>query len=216
MTIVALTGGIAAGKSTVTERLAHHGIAVIDADLLAREAVEPGSQTLAALEMEFGSEIIRQDGTLDRGALGAKVFGHPDLLRRLNDIVHPAVKALSQDRFNTFRLEAPDQVVVYAVPLIAESGRGLEFDAIVVVDAPRDQRIARLVENRGMSVEEATARVDSQATDSERRAIADVILDSSGDLAHTLHGADQLAEALRAHWPDRLASLPPFFPRPSS
>jgi len=216
MTIVALTGGIAAGKSTVTERLAHHGIAVIDADVLAREAVEPGSDTLAALESEFGPEIISRDGTLDRQALGAKVFGHPEQLQRLNDIVHPAVKALSQERFEKFRLEAPEKVVVYAVPLIAESGRVLEFDAIVVVDAPRDQRIARLVANRGMSVEEATSRVDSQATDSERRAIADVILDSSGDLAHTLLAADQLAEALNAHWPDRLASLPPVFPRPSS
>jgi dephospho-CoA kinase len=216
MTIVALTGGIAAGKTTVCERLAKRGIAIVDADVLAREVVEPGSPTLATLRREFGEAIISQDGSLDREALGALVFGHPEQLQRLNDIVHPAVKSLSQKRFEEIRIGSPEQVLVYAVPLIAESGRGAEFDTIVLVDAPRDQRITRLVENRGMSLEEATSRVDSQASDSKRRDIADVILDASGDLERTVTAADQLADALTAHWPDRLDSLPAVFPRPSS
>jgi dephospho-CoA kinase len=211
MTIVALTGGIAAGKSTVSTRLADHGILVIDADQVARDVVEPGSGTLSEIIKEFGQAIELPDGRLNREALGAIVFSDPEARQQLNAIVHPAVKARSKELFRRAELDEPHRVVVYAVPLVAESGRGEEFDLIVVVDAPRAQRISRLMQNRGLSLDEATARVDSQASDEERRAIADVVVDASGSLEETLTAADHLAKALISHWPHQLSQIAPRF-----
>lgn len=216
MTIVALTGGIAAGKSTVAERLAHHGVHVIDADQLAREAVLPGSPALAAIRDTFGPDVLHPEGTLNREALGKIVFSHPAARAQLNAIVHPEVKKLSAERFREAANTTPGRVLVYAVPLVAETGRTDEFDLVVVVDAPRAQRIDRLVTHRGLSVADATARVDAQATDSQRLAIADIVLDASGDMDTTVAAADELAVALERHWPDDLASLPTRFPSASS
>jgi len=216
MTIVALTGGIAAGKSTVSNRLADHGILVIDADQVARNVVEPGSHTLREIVTRFGEGVLLPDGALNREALGAVIFSDPEARQQLNDIVHPAVRARSQELFERAKQDEPNRVVVYAVPLVAESGRGEEFDLIVVVDAPRAQRIARLVDTRGFSNKDATARVDSQASDEERRAIADVIINASGSLDETLAAADQLAHALIAHWPDNLSLVAPRFPSDQS
>jgi len=216
MTIVALTGGIAAGKSTVSNRLADHGILVIDADQVARDVVEPGSHTLAEIVTTFGEGVLLPDGALNREALGAVIFTDPEARQQLNDIVHPAVRTRSQELFERAKQDEPNRVVVYAVPLVAESGRGEEFELIVVVDAPRAQRISRLVDTRGLSVEDATARVDSQASDEERRAIADVIVDTSGSLDETLTAADELARALIAHWPNTLSLVAPRFPSDQS
>ena len=216
MTIVALTGGIAAGKSTVSNRLADHGILIIDADQVARDVVEPGTETLSDIVSTFGERVLLPEGALNREALGAIVFSDPDARQKLNDIVHPAVKARSQELFRRAQQDEPHRVVVYAVPLVAESGRGEEFDLTVVVDAPRSQRISRLVDTRGLSVEQATARVDSQASDEERRSIADVIIDASGSLEDTLTAADELAGALIAHWPNELSRVAPRFPSDQS
>lgn len=216
MTIVALTGGIAAGKSTVSNRLADHGILVIDADQVARDVVQPGSDTLALIVEKFGNGVLLADGQLNRDALGAMVFSDPAARAQLNDIVHPAVRERSQELFRLAADNAPDTVVVYAVPLVAESGRGDEFDLVVVVNAPREQRISRLVNNRGMSVEQATARVDAQASDHERLAIADVVIDASGSVEDTLTAADQLAVELVRHWPDNLARISRHFPSDQS
>ena len=212
MTIVALTGGIAAGKSTISDRLAEHGVAIIDADQVARDVVAPGTPTLAKITQRFGQGVLHPDGSLNREALGKVIFSDPDARQELNDIVHPAVRQRSQELFEKAHRDHPDHVVVYAVPLVAEAKRRDEFDLVVVVHAPRDQRISRLVEFRGMTESEATARVDAQASDEERLAIADVVVDSSGEPDNTLLAADQLAAALIAHWPHDLASIPTRFP----
>lgn len=212
MTVVALTGGIAAGKSTVAEVLSSRGIRVVDADQLAREAVAPGSSGLASIVQRFGPEVQDDAGGLDRQRLGAIIFGDDEARDDLNEIIHPIVRELSQEVFAEHLRNAPEQPLVYAIPLLAESARSGEFDLVVVVHAPREARIERLVANRGMSLDEATSRVDAQSTDQQRLAIADVVLDSSRDRDHTLRGAEELAEALLAYWPDRLGEIPTSLP----
>jgi dephospho-CoA kinase len=196
--VCGLTGGIAAGKSVVARRLAERGAAHVDADALAREVVEPGSAGLRAVVDRFGFDVLQPDGSLDRAALGALVFADPAARRDLEGITHPAVHDLSTRRMADAVAEDPARVVVYDVPLLIES-RGTDgFDVIVVVHAPREVRLRRLVELRGMSDEEARRRVDAQADDRTRLAVADVVVDSSGSLEHTLEQADDLYDRLRS------------------
>jgi dephospho-CoA kinase len=192
--VIGLTGGIAAGKSTVTRRLAEHGAVTIDADQLAREAVEPGSAGLDAIRQRFGASVIAADGSLDRAALGAIVFSDETARHDLNGITHPAVRELLKARLAGIAAADPAAVVVYDVPLLAETGgrRDGLFEFVVVVEAPAEQRIERLIELRGMSRDEATNRIASQASDAERRALADAVIDSGGTLAETLRQVDEL------------------------
>lgn len=211
MTVVALTGGIAAGKTTVTDVFRAKGIAVIDADVLAREAVAPGTPGLTEVVKRFGTDVLHQDGRLDRAALAEIVFGD-DLARAdLNAIVHPEVWRLSNEQFEAHERSHPTIPLVYAVPLLAESGRTDEFDAVIVIDAPASMRVARLVELRNMAKSEAQSRVAAQVTDEERRQIADIVLDSSVSVEETAKSAAALADALIEAWPDRLGSLPTRF-----
>ena len=189
---IGLTGGIAAGKTVVADRLAELGAVRIDADRLAREVVEPGTPALAEIARRFGPDVIAAAGSLDRPALGAVVFRDPDARRDLEAITHPAVRALSARRMAEAEERDPDAVVVYDIPLLVESGRVDEFDRIVVVHAPREERIRRLVELRGMPAEEAERRIASQATDAERLAVADDVVDSGVSLAITLAQTDRL------------------------
>jgi len=208
MPIVALTGGIAAGKSVVADTLSAHGIVVIDADQVARDVVEPGSPALERIAEVFGEQVIGADGRLDRAALGEKVFSDPAAREHLNDIVHPAVWQRSQDQFENHLREHPEVPLVYAIPLLAEGSRVNEFDLVVLVDAPAQVREARLVRKRGMSETEASSRVSAQASDEERRAIADVVIDSSAELSDTQAQARTLAALLLEHWPDTLSAIP--------
>ena len=192
MQLIGLTGGIAAGKTVVADRLAELGAVRIDADRLAREVVEPGTPALAEIARRFGPDVIAADGSLDRPALGAVVFRDPDARRDLEAITHPAVRALSARRMAEAEERDPDAVVVYDIPLLVESGRVDEFDRIVVVHAPREERIRRLVELRGMPAEEAERRIASQATDAERLAVAEDVVDSGVSLASTLAQTDRL------------------------
>ncbi|MBF4631817.1 dephospho-CoA kinase [Clavibacter michiganensis subsp. phaseoli] len=192
MQLIGLTGGIAAGKTVVADRLAGLGAVRIDADRLAREVVEPGTPALAEIARRFGPGVIAPDGSLDRPALGAVVFQDPDARRDLEAITHPAVRALSAARMAAAGEADADAVVVYDIPLLVESGRVDEFDRIVVVHAPREERIRRLVELRGMSPEEAERRIASQAADEDRLAVADVVVDSGVSLASTLAQTDRL------------------------
>jgi dephospho-CoA kinase len=192
MRVIGLTGGIAAGKTVVADRLAELGAVRIDADRLAREVVEPGTPALAEIARRFGSDVITADGALDRAALGAIVFQDPDARRDLEAITHPAVRALSARRMTEAGEADPDAVVVYDIPLLVESGRVDEFERIVVVHAPREERIRRLVELRGMAPEEAERRIAAQATDEERLAVADDVIDSGVSLARTLEQTDRL------------------------
>ncbi|MCS5488243.1 dephospho-CoA kinase [Curtobacterium flaccumfaciens pv. beticola] len=198
MRIIGLTGGIAAGKSTVSRRWAEHGAVVVDADRLARDAVAPGSPGLAQVAERFGPGVIAADGSLDRPALGAVVFADPVARRDLEAITHPEVWRLAQQAFDAAEAADPDAVVVYDVPLLAEArgSRPLRFDAVVVVDAPAEQRIERLVAHRGMSREEAERRVASQASDAERLALADHVVDATGTLEATIRSADAVWEQL--------------------
>ena len=191
MPLIALTGGIASGKSTIAKRLGELGAVVVDADALAREVVEPGEPALDAIREAFGDEVLREDGALDRAALGRIVFGDPAKRHLLNGIVHPAVLHRSQAAFRAALARDPRAVVVYDVPLIDARGVG-EFDRVVVADAPEDVRVARLVSLRGMTEEDARARVAAQLSDEERRALATDLVDTGGSLDATLAAVDAL------------------------
>ncbi|WP_329494513.1 dephospho-CoA kinase [Kitasatospora herbaricolor] len=192
---IGLTGGIGAGKSEVSRLFASYGAVVVDADLIAREVVAPGTEGLAAVLAEFGPGVLRADGELDRPALGALVFADQDRLRALNAIVHPLVRARSAELEEA---AAPDAVVVHDVPLLAENGLAPLYDLVVVVDAADEVRLDRLVRLRGMAEAEATARMAAQATREARLAVADLVIDNSGPLA-------ALAPRVREVWDELTA-----------
>jgi dephospho-CoA kinase len=200
MYLIGLTGGIASGKSVVARRLGQLGAVVVDADVLAREVVEPGTRGLADIEAEFGAAVLAADGTLDRPALGAVVFSDPDKLARLNAITHPAVWRRARELFAEAEASDPDAIVVYDVPLLVEASgdRPITFDLVVVVQAESETRLRRLVELRGLAPDEAARRIRSQATDAERLSIADVVIDSDGTLDETLEQVDALWAKLTA------------------
>ncbi|WP_348787879.1 dephospho-CoA kinase [Leifsonia sp. NPDC080035] len=198
MQLIGLTGGIASGKSTIASRLASHGAVVVDADRIAREVVEPGTPALAEIARAFGDGVIAADGTLDRPALGAIVFGDAEKLRVLNGITHPAVLRESTARFRAAADADSEAIVVYDVPLLVESANEYPFDLVVVAHADAATRVARLVELRGMDEAEAERRILSQASDDERLAVADVVIDTDGSLEHTLQQVDALWDRLRA------------------
>lgn len=191
MPLIALTGGIASGKSTIAARLEALGAVVVDADALSREVVEPGEPALAAIRDAFGDAVLQPDGRLDRPALGRIVFTDEAARARLNAIVHPAVIERSHDLFRAALERDPDAVVVYDVPLIDARGVG-EFERIVVADAPAATRLRRLVELRGMTEQEARARVAAQLDDAARRALASDLIDTGGTLDHTVEQTDAL------------------------
>jgi dephospho-CoA kinase len=191
---IGLTGGIGSGKSTVAALLAAHGARVVDADRIAREVVEPGTPGLAAVVAEFGARVLTPAGALDRPALAALVFGDPAARARLDALVHPLVRARAAELVAA----APaDAVVVQDVPLLVETGQAGSFDLVLVVEADVETRVARLVD-RGLSAEDARARIASQATDQQRRAVADVVLRNDGDRA-------ALAGQVAQFWTDRVA-----------
>ena len=177
---IGLTGGIGSGKSTAARRFAELGALVIDADAVAREVVEPGTEGLAAVVAEFGEQVLDGAGRLDRPALARVVFGDEAARGRLNAILHPRIRAKAAARIAA----APaGTVVVQDVPLLVETGQAGSYDLVVVVEAPAELRVARLGRDRGMAPEEARARMAAQASDEQRRAVADVVLvnDASPD-----------------------------------
>ena len=200
MYLIGLTGGIASGKSTGAKRLAEHGAVHIDADALAREVVEPGTPALARIAEQFGAGVLRPDGSLDRAALGTIIFSDPERRLVLNGITHPAIWSRARELFAEAEAQDPHVVIVYDVPLLVESSdRPMNFDLIVVVHASTEVRLRRLVELRGLTREEAAHRLNSQATDTERLAIADVVIDSSGTLEETIRQADDLWEHVSSY-----------------
>ena len=185
-----LTGGIGSGKSTVSALLEERGAVVVDADRIVRELQQPGQPVFDAMVEAFGESIVAEDGTLDRQAVADIVFGDDEALRRLNAIVHPAVGARIAERLE--ELEGTDDVVVLDIPLLVESGRD-DMAAVIVVDVDPEIAVRRLVEHRGLSEEDARARMARQASRDERLAKADVVLDNSGDL-------DSLRSQVGALW----------------
>lgn len=198
MPLIALTGGIASGKSTIARRLAELGAVIVDADQIVRDVQAPGSAVLGRIGEVFGVDVIAEDGALDRAALGAKVFADPAQLARLNAIVHPAVRAESQRRFEAAASADPKTVVVYDVPLLVEARVDDPWDLIVVAHAPADERRRRLVELRGMAEHAAQERIDAQVSDERRLAIADEVIDTSGSLDETIRETDALWERIRS------------------
>ena len=191
---IGLTGGIGSGKSTVSRLLAEHGAVIVDADAIAREVVERGTPGLAAVVDAFGSGVLAADGSLDRPALAAVVFADPEARRRLDAIVHPLVRARATE---VAAGAGPDAVVVNDVPLLVETGQAGAYDLLLVVEADPETRVARLVQ-RGLTAEDARARMAAQATDEQRRAVADVVLDNSGTPA-------ELEAQVDRFWAERVA-----------
>ena len=192
---IGLTGGIGSGKSTVSALLADRGEQVVDADVLAREAVAAGSPGLAAVVDAFGEGVLSADGSLDRPALAAVVFGDPAARATLDGIVHPLVRARAVELITAM---PGDAVVVQDIPLLVETGQAAAFDLVLVVEADVDVRVARLVQ-RGLAEDDARARIAAQATDEQRRAVADVVLDNSGSPEH-------LAEQVDRFWAEQVES----------
>jgi dephospho-CoA kinase len=191
--MVGLTGGIGAGKSTVAAMLAARGAIVVDADAIARQVVEPGQPTLAALVERFGADVLAPDGSLDRPALAAKAFVDDESRAALEAITHPAIGA----EFLRQVAEAPDDaIVVHDVPLLVEAKRAEGYAAVIVVEAPREVRIARLAE-RGITPTDAEARMAAQASDEDRRAVATWVIDNAGDLAALERQVDEVWRALQ-------------------
>ncbi|AZM52663.1 dephospho-CoA kinase [Streptomyces sp. WAC 01529] len=179
MLTVGLTGGIGAGKSEVSRLLVASGAVLIDADRIAREVVAPGTPGLAAVVEAFGQEILAPDGSLDRPRLGAIVFADAEKLAALNSIVHPLVGARSAELAES---ASGDAVVVHDVPLLTENGLAPMYDVVIVVDASPETQLDRLVRLRGMSEEDARARMAAQATREQRLEIADIVIDNDGPL----------------------------------
>jgi dephospho-CoA kinase len=191
---IGLTGGIGSGKSTVSALLAARGAVVIDADRIAREVLEPGTPGLAAVVEAFGSEVLTAGGCLDRPALAAVVFADPAARERLDGIVHPLVRARSAELASAL---PDDAVVVHDVPLLVETGQAGSYDIVLVVQADPAARIDRLV-RRGLTEDDARARIAVQATDEQRRAAADVVLVNDGT-------PEDLAAQVDRFWSERVA-----------
>ena len=187
---VGLTGGIGSGKSTVAQMFADLGAWVVEADAIAREVVAPGSEGLAELVERFGSQILTDNGDLDRAAVAAVVFSDPSARERLNAIVHPLIARRTTELIAAI---PQDAVLVHDVPLLVELGMQATYDLVVVVDAPDDVRVQRLVQ-RGLDEDDARARIAAQASRDERLAVADVIIENTGDL-------DDLRTQVKAAWP---------------
>lgn len=191
---VGLTGGIGAGKSAVARRLARRGAVIVDADLLAREVVAPGTDGLAEIVAAFGTGVLTADGALDRPALAARVFGDDTARRTLEKIIHPRVRARTAELTSAAPREA---IVVNDVPLLVETGLAPSYHLVIVVEAERERRIRRLADTRGMSAEQAEARIAAQTDDARRRRAADVLLVNDGPL-------DELNARVDALWRERL------------
>ena len=191
---VGLTGGIGAGKSEVSRRLASYGAVVIDADAVAREVVAPGTPGLAEVVQAFGPEVLRSDGTLDRDRLGELVFADESLRMKLNAITHPRV---GERMAELERQAGGAPVIVHDVPLLAENHLAGSFDEVVVVDVPPRIQAERLARERGMSRDQAEARMGAQASREERLAIATIVVDNSGSLAELDREVGELWAELR-------------------
>jgi dephospho-CoA kinase len=193
--LVGLTGGIAAGKSTVAKRLVELGAIEIDADVLAKEAVAAGSDGLQAIVEHWGPSILTADGELDRAEMAKIIFKDPKQRQLLEEIVHPAVAARSREMILS---AGNDSIVIYNVPLLVEAGVSLPFDIVVTVEAPKSAQIDRMIKQRGMTQEEAEARIAAQASPAQRAQRSEIILNSNQSLGRLLDDTDSLWRKLQS------------------
>lgn len=194
---VGLTGGIGSGKSQVSRLLAERGAVVMDADKVAREVLDQGSPGLAAVVREFGADVLRPDGSLDREALGRRVFPDPAALARLNAIVHPLIGERSAELFEQARATGAS-VLVHDVPLLVENGLAPFYDAVLVVSASPQTQLDRLVRLRGMDGDDARARIAAQAPLADKLAVATHVIDNDGPLEALVARVERVWQALRA------------------
>lgn len=192
---VGLTGNIAAGKSTVAAAWRRLGATVVDADELARRAVERGTPALAAIHAEWGDAVLEADGALDRAALRRIVFDDPEARERLEGIVHPAVSALREEAYREAEARG-ERVVVADIPLLFEVGLAGEFDVVVLVDAPEETRLIRLVGDRGLEPDEARRMIAAQMPSALKRARADFVIENTGSVPEVERRAAEVWEAL--------------------
>lgn len=179
MKIIGLTGGIGSGKSTVARILQEHGFPIVDADLIAREIVEPGQPALAELAKEFGEDILNADGSLDRGLLASRAFTTKDTTQRLNDITHPRINQRTQELLDEAR-ENGAEAVIYDMPLLIDKGLHKDMDATIVVHVAEHVRLERLTTKRGLDVDDVRRRINAQIDDETRKQHADILLDNNG------------------------------------
>ena len=185
--LIGLTGGIGSGKSTVAKRLVELGATEIDADLLAREVVAPGTEGLEAVAGRFGEDLVNADGSLDRALLAQRAFSSEESRKALEAILHPLIQRLSRER-----ISQATGLVVYTIPLLVETDSTLPFDKIVTVSAPEDVRVERLVQSRGMTEAEAKARIAAQASDMQREAIADFVINADCTMEELFAQVDRI------------------------
>lgn len=202
LTVIGLTGGIASGKSTVSEFAATKGVHVIDADILGHEAYEPGTPCFTAVVAEFGDDIVAADGTIDRRVLGSKVFAEGSSLKRLTNIVWPAIKQLAQDRIKRVLLNHPDQTILLEAAVLLEAGWQDFVDEVWVVTVDVDTAIERSMKRDNLSRQAVQERIDAQLSNEERIKQADIVIDNSGTEAELLdkltHEFDQLVARVAA------------------
>ena len=185
--LIALTGGIGSGKSTVARRWVELGATEVDADVLARKVVEPGSKGLALVAQEFGQSIIKADGSLDRAELSKLAFNNDQSRKKLEGILHPLIQELAKSKTSSL-----SGIIVYTIPLLVETQSALKFDKIVAISCPEEVRLGRLVQNRGMSEEEAKSRIRAQASDKEREAVADIVISSNCSLEELVAKSEEV------------------------
>ena len=196
----AITGGIGSGKSTVAAMFARLGAVIIDADAISRDLMRPTENTLSAVVAEFGPDILHPDGTLNRPALAALVFSDEDARTRLNNIVHPAVRARADALVEqAWRAPGFSGIIIDDIPLLAETNRAAEFDGVIVVRTSLEKRLTRLTETRGMAEEDARARIAAQATDAQRAAIATWIIDNDGSAENTQTQVERIWALMTNH-----------------
>jgi dephospho-CoA kinase len=188
--LIALTGGIGSGKSTVAAEWVKLGATEVDADVLAREVVEPGTEGLARVSREFGSEVLNPDGTLNRSELARRAFADAESRKKLEAILHPLIQKLALEKTS-----AIDGVVVYTIPLLAETRSPLKFDKVVTISCPEPVRIKRLIE-RGLSEDDARRRINAQASDVEREEKADIVISSDCDMNELLARARRVYQEI--------------------
>ena len=207
MLLVGLTGNIASGKSTVAQLFSERGATIVDADILARRAVEVGTPAYQRIVRRWGTSILAPDGRLDRAALRERVFGFPEELEALNEMVHPEVGRM-RDRLVADSRQRGDRIVVCDIPLLFEKNLAGDFDRIVLVDAPRDVRLDRLVKDRGLRETEAMEMIAAQMPAELKRARADFIVDNTGSLTELEEQVSAVWAALEAEAPRDAAAIP--------
>lgn len=193
---VGLTGGIGSGKSTVASLFADKGILVIDADQVARELTRPGTPALDAIGRQFGYDLISESGELDRAALGKLVFSDRPSRHWLESLLHPLIRENMSQRVES----CSDSFCILEIPLLVESGQVAQMDRVIVVQCPREERIQRLVSSRGISRDHVEKIIAQQATDEERRSVADFVVDNAGHLNQLADQVDVVISALRAEF----------------